>query len=364
MSGNLLFYAGKKAMEAVGRDGLRPEMIKAVLGAAGGPKWLVLHGLDRAIFCSWFRGRSEPLSLLGSSIGAWRFAAVSQKDPSEGLDRFLAAYIEQSYSLNPGREEITLECEKVRDAMLGASGIEEILSHPFMRLCIFTVRCKWPVASDNKLFLSLGLMDAALYNAVHRAGLRFFFERVVFFDPRKVPPLGEMFDFKTTGAPLSPRNLRDVLTASGAVPLVMRGVEDIPGAPPGMYRDGGVLDYHFDLPVLRDGENSDGLILFPHYANRIIPGWFDKRIFWRGPRQENLERMVLVCPSPEFLESLPYKKIPDREDFPSFRGRDEERIAYWRKVVEAGAILGEEFLEAVSTGAMPERVRPFSEIMR
>ena len=201
MQGNLVFYAGTKAMEAIGRDGLSPSMVKTVLGAAGGPKWLVLHGLDRAIFGSWFKERTEPLFLLGSSIGAWRFAAVSQNDPSDGLDRFLAAYTAQSYSPYPGREEISMECAKILDALLGGSGIEEILRHPSFRLGVLTVHCKWPVASDNKVLLGLGLMDAAVYNAVHRAGLRFFFDRVLFFDPRNSPPLGETSDSRRQGCP-------------------------------------------------------------------------------------------------------------------------------------------------------------------
>ena len=363
MSGNLVFHAGPKAMEAIGRDGLNPAMVKAVLGAAGGPKWLVLHGLDRAIFGSWFGGRTEPLFLLGSSIGAWRFAAVSQKDPLDGLDRFLAAYVAQSYSLYPGPEEVSLECEKIREALLGGNGIEESLHHPFMRLTVFAAHCKWLVASDNKVLLGLGLMDAAVYNAVHRAGLRFFFDRVIFFDPRNAPPLGEMFDLETRRIPLSARNFKDVLMASGAVPLLMSGVKNIADAPPGVYRDGGVTDYHFDLPLLRDGDNSDGLILYPHYATRIIPGWFDKLLPWRKPRKENVDRMLIVSPSREFIESLPYKKIPDREDFPFFRGRDQERIAYWNEVIEAGKSLGEEFLSAVGTGSIREMVRPVAEIM-
>jgi hypothetical protein len=363
MSGNLVFYAGTKAMEAISRDGLSPSMIKAVLGAAGGPKWLVLYGLDRAVFSTWFAGRSEPLFLFGSSIGAWRFAAVSQSDPSEALDRFLAAYVAQSYSLYPGREEITLECEKVRDVLLGESGIEQILSHPFLRLTVCATHCKWPLASDNKVLLSLGLIDAAIYNAVNRNALGFLCDRVLFSDPRNSPPIGEKADFQTRTAPLSAQNFKDVLMASGAIPLVMCGVKDIADAPRGMYRDGGILDYHFDLPLLRNGQGADGLILFPHYANRIIPGWFDKHLSWRKPREANVERMLMVSPSKEFIENLPYKKIPDREDFPTFRGRDEERIAYWNEVIEAGRRLGQEFLETVGTGAIRELVRPIAEIM-
>jgi hypothetical protein len=364
MSGNLVFYAGTKALRAISRGGLSPGMVKTVLGAAGGPKWLVLHGLDRAIFLSWFRERAEPLFLLGSSIGAWRFATVSQNDPSEALGRFLSAYTAQHYSLNLEREEITLECAKILGTLLGNNGIEEILHHPFFRLGVFTARCKWPVASDNKVLLALGLMEAAIYNAFHRAGLRFFFERVLFFDPRNPPPLGETSDVETKKIPLSAGNLKDVLLATGSVPLLMQGVNNIPGAPRGMYRDGGIIDYHFDLPILPDDDNADGLILFPHYTDRIIPGWFDKRLPWRKPRETNVDRLLLVSPSKQFIERLPYKRIPDRQDFPFFRGRDEERLAYWNEVIEASACLGEEFLDAVETGAVRELAKPVADLMR
>ena len=364
MSGNLVFYAGTKAMHAISRNGLSPDMVKTVLGAAGGPKWLVLHGLDRAIFSSWFSDRTEPLFLLGSSIGAWRFAAVSQNDPLEALDRFLSAYTAQRYSPNPEREEITLECAKMLEALLGGSGIEEILHHPFFRLGVFTAHCKWPVASDNKVLLALGLLDAAIYNAVHRAGLRFFFDRVLFFDPRNPPPLGGMSDVDTKKIPLSARNLKDVLLASGSVPLLMLGVNNIPDAPRGTYRDGGIIDYHFDLPIQRDDDTAHELIPFPHYTDRIIPGWFDKRLPWRKPREANVDRLLLVSPSKQFIERIPYKRIPDREDFPFFKGRDEERVAYWNEVIEASAYLGEEFLDAVETGTIRELVKPIAGLMR
>ena len=363
MSDNLALYAGPKAMDIISRQGLRPEMVKAVLGAAGGPKWLVLHGLDRAIFSSWFKDRTEPLFLLGASIGAWRFAAVSQNDPLEALDRFLSAYIGQHYSVRPAPEEVTLECTKIVDTLLGDSGTEEILNHPFLRLGIFTARCKWPVASDNRGLLALGLMDAALYNAVHRTGLRFFFDRALFFDPRDSLSMAPMSDVETLEIPLSAGNLKDVLLASGSVPLLMRGVKNIPDAPEGMYRDGGIIDYHFDLPILRDDDNAEGLILFPHYMERIIPGWFDKHLPWRKPQPANVDRVLLVAPSKGFLERLPFGRIPDRNDFFFFRGRDEERLAYWNEVIAAGAGLGEEFLDAVETGDIRELVEPLANLM-
>jgi len=89
---NLVFLAGKKAFIRIRKEGLKPEMVKVIAGAAGGPKWLVLNHLDRVIFSSWFKMRTKPLFLLGSSIGAWRFAAASQNNHKKAIDRFQSGY--------------------------------------------------------------------------------------------------------------------------------------------------------------------------------------------------------------------------------------------------------------------------------
>lgn len=358
MSRNLVFLAGRKALRTIRENGLRHEMVRVVLGAAGGPKWLVLHGLDRVMFSSWFKKATIPLFLLGSSIGALRFAAASQRSPRKALDRFLSAYVAQRYSPDPAPREVTSEGMRVIDALLGPRGAREILKHPFMRLNLVAARCRWPVASDNKVLLGLGLMDAMVYNAIGRSGLQFFFERTYFCDPRDLPPFTGAVDLPTRVVPLSEGNMKPALLASGSIPMVMSGVRNIPGAPKGVYRDGGVIDYHFDLRVAGDNGHDDNLILFPHYTNRIIPGWFDKNLPWRKPHPANTESVVLVSPSPEFIERLPYRKIPDRSDFWSFKGRDDDRIGYWNEVVEASAGLGDDFLEIVESGAIKELVEP------
>lgn len=358
MSRSLLFLAGSQAIRTIREQGLRPEKVKVVLGAAGGPKWLVLQDLDRLLFTAWFQDRTEPLFLLGSSIGAWRFAAISQSGPLEALDRFLSAYLAQSYSPNPSPRDISLEASRVLAGFLSSQGANQILNHPFLRLCVVAARCLWPVASDNRILLSLGLMDALIYNAVYRGALRFFFERILFCDSRDPAPFLGASDLPTRAVCLSPRNLPHALMASGAVPLVMASVRDIPDAPRGTYRDGGVLDYHFDLPFLGSDGDPDDLVLFPHYTHRVVPGWFDKHLPWRRPRASHMDAVLLIAPSEEFLERLPYRKIPDRTDFHFFKGRDQDRVAYWSKVVEMSKALSEEFWEAVETGRIRELVEP------
>jgi hypothetical protein len=354
MADNLLIFAGKKAYALIQEQGLRPEMVDVIAGAAGGPKWLVLNGLDRAIFFSWLTSAIKPLHLIGSSIGAWRFAAVAQgPNAVTAYDRFEQAYLEQRYSIRPPPREVTAQSQKILNAYLDDAGVKNVLSHPFFRLSLLTVRCREILSSDNRYGLGPGLVLTALANAVSRKSLRFFFSRTLVYDSRDKPPFFCMDAFPIQHVPLSADNIKPALLASGSIPLVMAGEPNLPGALPGMYRDGGLIDYHLDIPF-----GSKGIALFPHYLNRIIPGWFDKPLAWRKPDPTNMEHVVLLCPSPTFVEKLPYGRIPSRTDFKEFRSRDSERITFWRTVIAAGKILGDEFLELVQGNKINTIIRP------
>lgn len=354
MVANLLIFAGKKAYARIQEQGLRPEMVEVIAGAAGGPKWLVLDGLDRAIFFSWLTSAKTPVHLLGSSIGSWRFAAVAQgPGAATAYDRFEQAYLEQLYSIRPPPREVTEQSRKIVDAFLDDAGVKNVLSHPFFRLSMLTVRCRWMVSSDTPSLLGPGLVLTALANSVSRKSLRSFFSRTLVYDSRDRPPFLGMDAFPIQRVPLSADNIRSALLASGSVPLVMAGEPNLPGASPGMYRDGGLIDYHLDIPF-----GGEGIVLFPHYIHRIIPGWFDKPLAWRRPKPTNMENVVLLCPSPTFVEKLPYGRITSRTDFKAFRFRDNERIAFWRKVIAAGTILGDEFLELVQGAKINTVIRP------
>ncbi len=356
MSRDIVFLAGRDLLDRIRDEGLRPEAIQAIAGAAGGPKWLILYHLDMFLFPRWIGIREDPLFLVGSSIGAWRFAALSSGDP-EALTRFRDAYIHQRYaSRRPTTAEVSLECRRIMDAYLGKAEVEGIFRHPFLRLNALAVRCRWPLSSDSPPLLGTGLALAAVANLVGRRVLHRLFRRALFFHPASRPFPPEVKGFPAERIPLSPENLKKVLLASGSIPFVMQAEGGIPGAPPGTYRDGGLLDYHLDLPF---GATADsGIVLYPHYTDRIIPGWLDKRLTWRRPRAENIRNVLLVAPSREFIAGLPHGKIPDRNDFWSFEGRDDERIAYWEKAVERGRVLAEEFHDAVESGRIRRLVRP------
>ena len=78
--------------------------------------------------------------------------------------------------------------------------------------------------------------------------------------------------FHTHKVELDASNLMEALLASASIPLVLEGVADIPRAPPGIYWDGGIIDYHLHLPY----HHASGLVLYPHFTDCIVPGWLDK----------------------------------------------------------------------------------------
>ena len=171
-------------------------------------------------------------------------------------------------------------------------------------------------ATENLWLQRLGFALAFLGNAVSRKLLFHFQERVVFYTGPKPPAFTLRPDFLGVYAALNTVNFKPALVASGAIPLLVAGVRDIYGAPRGVYRDGGLIDYHLAHDF--GTKESDLTLLFLH-QDRLIPGWLDKRLSRRKPVPEDLKNLLLVHPTEEFIASLPQGKVPDREDFLIFR---------------------------------------------
>lgn len=349
---NLVFKAGPGAYDLIRRHGFSPELIGTIAGASGGAKWLVLSQLDRVILQNVVPRLKGPVHMIGTSIGAWRFSCYAQEDPVAAIDRFETAYIEQSYSEAPDIHEITAKSREILREVLGDTGVQEILDHPVLRTHVMAVRARNIAASEQHHVLAIALAVAASLNAVSRRTLGWFFERALFFDARDLPPFFDVAGFPIQKVMMRHDNLEDAIVATGSIPLVLSGVRDISGALPGVYRDGGVIDYHLDLPH----SDPDRLALFPHFYDRIVPGWFDKKLGWRAPDPINLDRTILVSPSPEFVSMLPNGKIPDRTDFRTFVPG--ERVRLWRDVVAACERLAGELHEVLEKGDLESRLRP------
>jgi hypothetical protein len=351
VASSLTLLAGPRALDIIRERGLHAEDVDVVPGASGGPKWLVLEALDRFVFGDFLQQpRTRPLHLIGSSIGSWRMACLAQRDPAAAIARLREGYIEQRYTKKPPPAEVTRVSGQVLNGLLGETGEEEILSHPWARLHVITAECRGLAASERASLQGLGLAAAAAGNLLSRRTLALHMRRVIFHTAGDDSPFRGLRDFPTTHLPLTPRNLRPALLASGAIPLVLEGVP-VPGAT-GIHRDGGTIDYHLDFAY----GPGEGLILYPHFYPHVVPGWFDKGLPWRRARGQNFARALIIAPSDAHVARLPNAKIPDRNDF--YRMDDETRIAAWRQVVAASEALADELRELLATGRLADAVKP------
>ena len=352
----LTFHAGPLALARIRTHGLRAEDIAVVPAAAGGPKGLIFRSLDQWVFGEWFPSAPRERTLIGSSIGAWRMAAACQKDPVRAFERLGELYSGQRYtSTKPSQEQIDEVVQGLLNEFVRGHE-DDIVNHPHHRLHLLTVRGKRLLSAPGHRYAEMkGFATAALHNLASRDRLAHLMDRVVIGDARGGAAwLRDTFDgFATHFSPLSRQNLASGLLASGTLPMLMKPVRDIAGAPPGHYWDGGIIDYNLALPYARLTRQEPGSIVFyPHFSEHIVPGWLDKALPWRraarGPNRGWLDNVLIVAPSSEFLSRLPRGKLIDRSDFKHYGLNHDARILAWKQAMDAGERLRDAFAAFVN----------------
>ncbi len=350
----LNYRASPEIIDLLRQEGLQPNRIKVFAGPAGGPKWFVSAGFDRALISSKLLQRESRRTLLaGASAGAWRCFAMACKEPLEAYEKLRIAYSRNVFDEKDTPASFAEALQSNVEAFITDEDVEHILHHPYYDLAAFTVRSKSLAASSNKHAEGIAILIAALLNILTPATMRLFYERTLFYTGDRAPDFTK--NFNGTTVPITPSNLKSVALATGSLPYIIAGVTELPEAPQGVYRDGGLTDYQLN----QDFAPGDGLTLFFHYQERIAPGWFDKKLKWRAPTRRELSRVLQVYPSDDFINLLPGKRIPDRTDFTTYVDRPQERIRIWDKVSELSDILGAEFLEDVATNRIGMKARPF-----
>lgn len=347
----LRIHAGPQARQHLREQGLRPQDIAVIPGAAGGPKGLALNPLDRFLFGHWLKGSGHVVHLLGASIGAWRLACACLSDPDAALARLAHDYIHERYD-----GEVTTSTATHVSRVFGRRLAEhfegreaEVLSHPRYRLHVFTSRgCHPLLRRQSRWATPLGYLGAFATNAVSRRAMGHWLERVVFSDLRDPFPL-PLRDFRSRQVALTAHNLRESVLASCSIPFWLDAVHDIPGGPPGAYWDGGITDYHLHLDyaamAAADPVTPGGLVLYPHFQSSVVPGWLDKGLRRRHRATERLSNVVLLSPDPQWVRSLPGGKLPDRGDFKAYGLDVAGRMAAWTAALRESQRLADEFAE-------------------
>ncbi len=334
-------YAGQNALRTIKQQGFKQELFTSFLGASGGPKWFVLSGLDKYIFGNFFAGRTAPLNVIGSSIGSFRAACFCQDKPVEAINRFIDAYLSVTYEGRPSPEEVTQSSVPILKAILGDDdeGIAQIVNNDVFKAHFIVAKSHGLVAKENKYLQMLGLLKSFTLNAVKRSLIKSQYQRYIFQQSASDLTIADPDGFETKSVPLNSSNLKDALLASGCIPIVMAGIKDIKGAGKGMYRDGGIIDYHFDIKI-----DDPGLTLYPHFSSIIKAGWFDKGLK-RSFSAKNYDNTVVICPSDEFIQSLPFQKISDRKDLEKMS--DKDRVVYWKTIISRSQELADDLADFI-----------------
>jgi hypothetical protein len=333
-------YCGSDALATIKAQGLEQNVFSNMLGASGGPKWFSLFGLDKYLFGEYFKDRTAELNLIGSSAGAFRFSALSQNDPVAAITRLATLYSQTVYSAKADAKEITDKAERLLEQVLGKNGTAEIINNKIYKAHFIVAKCQGLTAFEQKFPLLLGLVSSMVLNQVDRGLLAKQYQRFIYHHPQSQLRIDDHFNFNTQYQPLTATNLAPALVASGSIPVVMQGIRDIPGSPKGMYRDGGIIDYHFDIKLAP----NNGLTLYPHFSSSPKAGWFDKNLS-RKVSPDYYKKTVMLVPSEKFIASLPFGKIPDRKDFTAMQANT--RIKYWQTVLQESERLAEHFDQAI-----------------
>jgi hypothetical protein len=341
----LQLYAGPAAWARLrAQGGLQASDVGVIPGAAGGPKGLLLGRLDRFLFGEWLPQSSQPVHLVGASIGAWRMATACLHASAAAFERLERDYIAQHYEPPPGQrrvgpDQVSAEFGHSLQAFYGGR-IHEVLSHPRFQLHVIAARGRHWLARDTPWRTGTGYAAAYLTNAVRRQALGFWLERVVFSSHTDGLPF-DTGDYRTRALALTETNFMPALQASCSIPFALRAVPHIPGAPPGAYWDGGITDYHLHLnyrPEL-------GLVLYPHFQRQVVPGWLDKALKSRHRPTPFLDHTVVLAPRPEWVQTLPNGKLPDRTDFTRYANDLAGRMRVWNAAVAASQQLADEFAQ-------------------
>ena len=358
----LRYRAGSIALRLLRDHDLTPERVGAVVGPASGPKWLLLAGIDMALLRGGYLSPSTATSsgrrllLAGSSAGAWRMATLASGDPEGAHRRLLDGYIGQVFTLRDTPSTVGDADDRMLGEVFPEAEIEHILGRGDLDVGIHVTRLpRWATSRAAQLTL---LGAAAARHLVWRRSAGSIFGRVFFHSRPDAFLARREHPFDGSLVPLDAANFRAAALACGTVPYYMAPVPGIPGAAPGAYVDGGLVDYHLREPYPLEGER---VVLFPHFRETIARTWLDDTFGRRAAGNGELERVVQIHPTEEAIRRLPGGRLPDQDDFKTFVDDPSERFRRWREAVRLGEELGEILLEDLASGRFARRLEPLAD---
>ncbi|MCX5850354.1 MAG: hypothetical protein NTW65_13060 [Deltaproteobacteria bacterium] len=211
--------AGKKIYEIIKDGGFNFDSVSTYFGPAVGPRWLIASGFDLTLLKGGFLGRSKPVQLVGSSAGAFRFAAWLQPEAIQSYNKLLNTYINVTYSREDTPATVLDKMIGVINEYLEDDALPFALANKKYRLVIITARVRGLVAFKNIGLQKLGLITCFVFNYFSRENIYKFADRVVFYNASKPPAFCLKSQFRGTYVQMNEINFKYAVLASGAIPL-------------------------------------------------------------------------------------------------------------------------------------------------
>lgn len=340
----LIFKVGCCVFVCICECGLQLVDVGIVFGVVGGLKVLGIQGLDLVIFGEWLLCVLCECLLIGVFIGFWCFVSVCLFDVVVGFICFGELYIWQCFFKGVSIVEVLCKCVVMFDDLFVGQDVW-IFDNLLYCFNVVVVKSYGCFVYDYKVSFGLGLFLVICDNLIGCCYLYCYFEWVILYDVCQVLLLVVLIDFLLCYLYLDGGNLCQVLFVFGLILMVMEGVCDLFGVGFGIYCDGGLFDYYFDLFY-----EDCGVVFYLYFIDKVIFGWFDKGLFWCcgdvGCLQDVL-LLVLLC---EYLVCLLYVKLLDCKDFICYFGDDDGCECYWCQVMVESCRFGDEFFELVDGG--------------
>lgn len=343
---------GNSAREHLAATHSSPDSFGLMLAASGGPRWLGLVGIDRVLgrFLSQ-RTSTSRLPLLGASSGAWRMAALCADSQGETYEDLIHEYIEQKFESKATPQQVSRVCRGYLSRLFTQDRICHGLDHPRWQLNFTTALMQGEFPDYYAVLRSIS--RAVTWNGLGRKHLGRVYRRALFSTlphPESSPLRGGWDDIPTVQVPLDERNFRQGLMATGSIPLVLEGESAVPCSPPGHHLDGGLLDYHFEVP------NSQTPVLYPHFSSQPVPGWLDRFPPYRKIGTKAKEWLCLVLPSDEMVSRFGLGEFPNRHHFKKLS--DHERQRFWRQTARESEKMEAELTMCLESGGLLEIAEP------
>ena len=247
--------------------------------------------------------------LVGGSMGALRFVAViaSMVSGKDYITVLIDHICNMTYTPTSTPKDLEQMMEQLYDKLLPDDIIDDVLSHPYFKICIFVTRMPDFLIPWGDMLKKIYLIVSAI--------LPNHWTRYCFYSGNDPPP----FCYTDIRCKITPSNFKDILRSTTCIPGMQVACNYIDGSGRGCWTDAAFSNYHlnFDLENLKGLVLSDQLRLYDTFCSIST----HKR-----------KNFSVLYPTHLFFRQLHENKNPSLSDWlnPLYYNDPPRRIRYWK----------------------------------